>query len=100
MSDLLSDDRPSAPPDLWARLARLDHTCHVSVHSLYIANNSGTQPERIWEVEIRSRARPGEEPIRFRDPHMRNVLYAGVLESERRGWSGPTHPAPPASPAS
>lgn len=87
MFDPMSDDRSELPSDLWTRLARLDHTCHVSVHSLYL-DTGKARPERVWEVEIRCRATPSERPVTFRDPSMLRVIAAGVLEAERRGWGG------------
>jgi len=74
------------PPDIWERVARLDATCHVAVHSLYLDDHRG-EPTRHWEVVIRRRGGPeGEPPVSVRRRGLLEAIEAALIEAEVKGW--------------
>ncbi len=86
----MTPDMPDGP-DIWAKLARLDHCCHVSIHSLYVAGPDGAMA-REWEVTIRRKG-GGEAPaIVVRDRSMRDAILEAIAEADRLGW--PDGPLP------
>jgi hypothetical protein len=70
-----------APPGLWARLARLDDTAHVSVHSLCI------EWARQWEVIIRRRSDACGNPILVRRRGLAEALDDAVTAPDAKGWA-------------
>jgi hypothetical protein len=76
------------PPDIWERVARLDATCHVAVHSLYLDDLRG-EPARHWEVVIRRRGAPESEPaVTIRRRALVEAIEAALLEAEVRDLGG------------
>jgi hypothetical protein len=73
---------PSFPPDIWERLRRLDHCCHVSVHGLYIEDT------RHWEVIIRKKGDTSGATVRVRRVSMAEAILEAIGQAEAQGWPG------------
>jgi hypothetical protein len=81
--------------DIWTRLAKLDHCCHVSIHSLYVVRPDG-RAQREWEVTIRHKEPRGEARlVRVRDEMLVEAVMRALAQADARGWPD-SPPAPSA----
>ena len=71
--------------DLFLRLARLDQSFYVLMHSLRLPDEN--EDRRIqWEVEIRPRHRSNEDAVAVRAATLAAALVAALDEADAKGW--------------
>lgn len=95
---------PRPPPDLWARLARLDERCEMRLTSEPEPQSDGSW-HWVWRVVIRPRADEQGPPklVLVMARSAVEALTEALAQAEARGWAGdsapqPTAPCPDARP--
>jgi hypothetical protein len=61
------------------------------MHSFNVIGDGGAN-ERHWEVIIRRKGTPAQQPIRHRGPSLSDVMSLALDQAEAEGW--PHSPAP------